>query len=56
MGLIAHPDKITSISATSDGKYLFTSGSDDLAINIWCIDAASLEKNFFSIFFIFLLN
>lgn len=51
MGLIAHPDKITAISATSDGKYLFTSGSDDLAINIWYIDVAALEKNFFSIFF-----
>lgn len=51
MGLIAHPDKITSISATSDGKYLFSSGSEDLAVNIWCIDASSLEKNFFSKYF-----
>ena len=50
MGLIAHPEKITAISATSDGKYLFTSGADDLAINIWYIDVTALEKNFFSNF------
>lgn len=54
MGLIAHPEKITAISATSDGKYLFTSGSDDLAVNIWYIDVAALEKNFFSKFVILL--
>ena len=52
MGLIAHPEKITAISATSDGKYLFTSGADDLAINIWYIDVTALEKNFFSNLFI----
>lgn len=46
MGLIAHPDKITSISSTSDGKHFFTSGGDDYAVNIWNVDLSALEENF----------
>lgn len=38
MGLIAHADKITGISATNDGKYFFTSGSDDFAVNIFNVN------------------
>jgi len=38
MGLIAHADKITGISATNDGKYFFTSGSDDFAVNIFGVN------------------
>lgn len=50
MGLIAHPGKISSISATSDGKYFITSG--DYSVNIWNIDVLALEENFFRIPFI----
>ena len=38
MGIIAHPGKIVDISATSDGKYLMTTGGDDFAVNIWQVD------------------
>ena len=46
MGLIAHPDKITGIASTTDGKFLFTSGGDDFAVNIWSVDILALEENF----------
>jgi len=35
MGLIAHPSKITSISSLVDGKMFFTSGAEDLCVNMW---------------------
>ena len=35
MGLVAHPDEITDMTNTSDGKYIITSGGNDLSINIW---------------------
>jgi len=51
MGLIAHPDKITSITSTSDGKYFITAGCDEsttkedvnTSVNIWEVDVAALE-------------
>jgi WD40 repeat protein len=43
MGLIAHPDEVTDICATSDGKYIFTCGGDDLAVNMWHVDTAPIE-------------
>jgi hypothetical protein len=46
MGLIAHPDKITGIASTSDGKFFFTSGKDDFAVNIWSVDFSALEEAF----------
>lgn len=56
MGLIAHPDKITSITSTSDGKYFITAGCDEsstkedvnTSVNIWEVDVAALEQFFFS--------
>ena len=42
MGLIAHPSKITSISSVVDGKQFFTSGGDDLCVNIWDVDFSVL--------------
>ena len=48
MGLIAHPDKITSISSTNDGKYFFSSGSDDYCVNIWSVNVSALEQIFAS--------
>jgi cilia- and flagella-associated protein 251 len=46
MGLIAHPEKITGISSTQDGKLFFTSGSDDYAVNIWSVNFQALEEAF----------
>lgn len=47
IGLIAHSNKITSINSTVDGKLFFTSGADDFCVNIWEVDFAALEENFY---------
>jgi len=47
MGLIGHPEKITDLKSSSDGKNLFSSGGSDYTINIWDIDFNSLEQTFF---------
>ena len=46
MGLISHPEKITGISSTQNGQLLFTSGSDDYAVNIWQVNFKALEEIF----------
>ncbi|EAS05799.2 WD-40 protein, putative (macronuclear) [Tetrahymena thermophila SB210] len=46
MGLIAHPDKITSISCSNDGKHFFSSGSDDYCVNVWSVNVQALEQIF----------
>jgi len=38
MGLIAHPDEVTDICCSNDGKYVFTSGGSDLAVNMWSVN------------------
>lgn len=43
MGLIAHPDNVTDICVSNDGKYIFTCGGDDLAVNMWEIDVSPIE-------------
>ena len=48
MGLIAHPSKITSISSTVDGKLFFTSGADDLCVNMWEVDFSTLAESFYN--------
>lgn len=48
MGLTAHCDEITGISATNDGKLFFTSGSKDFAVNIWQVNMQALEEAFFT--------
>ncbi len=47
MGLIAHPTKITSISSVVDGKLFFTSGADDLCVNMWQVDFSVLAESFY---------
>ena len=42
MGLIGHPGVITDMIVSGDHKFLFTSGGDDLCVNMWLIDAESL--------------
>ena len=44
MGLIAHPGKVVDICCTSDGKYMFTTGGKDLAINMWKIDVGPIDE------------
>lgn len=43
MGLIADPDSVQDLCATVEGKYLFTTGGKDLAINMWEIDVNPID-------------
>jgi len=43
MGLIAHPNEIADFCASSDGRYLFTCGGDDLSVKMWSIDIQPIE-------------
>lgn len=45
MGMIAHPGKIASMSATNDGKFLLTCGADEIGIiNMWFVNYAAIEE------------
>lgn len=44
MGLIAHPDDVQDICCSSDGKYVFTCGGDDLAVNMWSVDLTPINE------------
>lgn len=44
MGLIAHPDEVADICCSSDGKYLFTCGGADLAVNMWAVNVQPIEQ------------
>lgn len=44
MGLIAHPNEVVDICCSKDGRYLFTCGGDDLAVNMWSIDVSPIEQ------------
>jgi WD40 repeat protein len=44
MGLIAHPGVITDLQVSGDHKFIFTSGGDDLSVNMWFIDPEAVEK------------
>ena len=43
MGLIAHPGEVADFCASSDGKYLFTCGGEDLSVKMWKIDINPIE-------------
>ncbi|KAL7749060.1 hypothetical protein RI367_005464 [Sorochytrium milnesiophthora] len=43
MGLIAHPEEVTSIAVSPDGKYLFTLGGCDCTVKLWQINSAVLD-------------
>ena len=45
MGVIAHPSTITSIAASFDGKYLFSTGGADLSANMWRVDTSKQEPS-----------
>ena len=56
VGLIAHPGevyhlrevglivKITNISISYDGRSIFTSGGNDLSVNMWIVDSNAFES------------
>lgn len=43
MGLISHPGEVQDICATKDGRYIFTCGGEDLAINMWSVDINPID-------------
>jgi WD40 repeat protein len=43
MGLIAHPDEVSDIAVSNDGKYVFTCGGNDLAVNMWSVNVSPIE-------------
>ncbi len=51
MGMIAHPDEISDMAVSYDGKWLFTAGGEDYTVNMWDVDTAPLEYIFKTIFF-----
>lgn len=44
MGLIAHPNEVSDICCSKDGKYVFTCGGKDLAVNMWKVNVAPIEQ------------
>lgn len=44
MGLIAHPNNVVDICISKDGRYLFTCGGEDLAVNMWSIDVSPIDQ------------
>lgn len=44
MGLIAHPDEVADICCSPDGKYVFTCGGADLAVNMWAVNTKPIEQ------------
>jgi WD40 repeat protein len=43
MGLVAHPLDISSIAISFDGKFVFSAGGADLAVNMWAVDTSALD-------------
>ena len=42
MGLVAHPSRISDVSVTFDGKFVFTAGGADLSVNMWAVNVDPL--------------
>lgn len=38
MGIVAHPNEVTSLAVSFDGRFLFSAGGFDLSVNMWKID------------------
>lgn len=43
MGLIAHPQEVSDICCSQDGRYVFTCGGADLSVNMWAVDVSPIE-------------
>ena len=43
MGLIAHPDNVSDICCSRDGRFVFTCGGSDLSVNMWAVDVSPIE-------------
>ncbi|KAK3746263.1 hypothetical protein QZH41_016512, partial [Actinostola sp. cb2023] len=43
MALIAHPDGVSNLCSSYDGKYVFTAGGDDCSVLMWKVHPDALE-------------
>ncbi|XP_032233978.2 cilia- and flagella-associated protein 251 [Nematostella vectensis] len=43
MSLIAHPDNVTNLACSFDGKYIFTAGGQDCSVLMWQVNLDALE-------------
>jgi len=43
MGLVAHPGSISCMTSSFDSDFIFTSGGNDLSINMWSTDFACFD-------------
>ena len=42
VGIVAHPDIISSIAVSNDSRYIFSCGGNDLSVNMWEVDTTEL--------------
>jgi WD40 repeat protein len=42
IGIVAHPDVVSSIAVSHDGNYIFSCGGNDLSVNMWQVDTSDL--------------
>ena len=45
MGLVAHPRAISGIASSYDGRFVVSSGGDDMTVNLWTVQTAVIERN-----------
>lgn len=45
MGIVAHPNEVTSLAVSFDGRFLFSAGGYDLSVNMWKIDVEEHKRN-----------
>lgn len=45
MGIVAHPNEVTSLAVSFDGRYLFSAGGYDLSVNMWKIDVEEHKRS-----------
>lgn len=43
MGLVSHPNEVSSFVVSHDGRYLFTAGGADRSVNMWSVSLASFQ-------------
>lgn len=44
MGIVAHPNEVTSLAVSFDGRFLFSAGGFDLSVNMWKIDVEEHKR------------
>ena len=45
MGIVAHPNEVTGLAVSFDGRFLFSAGGFDLSVNMWKIDVEEHKRS-----------